>query len=82
MRSNKDKAADFAAEAVCRAAFHNRKGHGGSVDITRRVLSREQLKRMLYAAINRSRDAENYFDGLDAGCEPMTISDFVKVIQS
>jgi hypothetical protein len=80
MRTNKDKAADFAAEAVCRGAFHNRKGHGGSVDITKRVLTREQLRRLLYAAINRSRDAERYFAKLDSE-ERTSISDFVKVIK-
>ena len=71
MPSNKDKARRFAVEAVCRAAFHNRKGHGGAVGITRRVLTPEQLQSELHHAISRYSDALRYFESLERrGAQP------------
>ncbi|MBW2560016.1 MAG: hypothetical protein JRE40_04065 [Deltaproteobacteria bacterium] len=61
---NKEKARRFAVEAVTRAAFHNRKGHGGG-PCTRRVLTPEQLRRELHRAISRFDEAVRYFARLE-----------------
>lgn len=62
MKSNTDsKAQDFAVDAVSREAFYKRKGHGGG-PCTRRVLTPEQLRRLLHGAISNYRQAQRYFE--------------------
>lgn len=64
-RRDKEIARDDAVNAICRAAFHNRRGHGGR-PCTRRVLTPEQLQRLLYAAISRYEDRLRRFAQLEA----------------
>jgi hypothetical protein len=63
MKPVKDRAREYAVQAVCRAAFHNRKGHGGGPH-TRRVLTREQLQGELHKAISRYEDGLRHFGRL------------------
>ena len=60
MASNTDRARSYAVKAVTRAAFFNRRGHGGGPH-TRRVLTREQLTSELHKAISRYEDGLRHF---------------------
>jgi hypothetical protein len=60
MRPDSDRAREYAVQAVCRAAFHKRKGHGGG-PCTRRNLTRKQLQSELHKAISRYEDGLRYF---------------------
>ena len=51
-----DKARKMAVSVVSHRAFEGRKGHGGSVGITKRVLDREQLTRLINESISRYQD--------------------------
>ena len=60
MTDDRRRAREYAVQAVCRAAFHKRRGHGGG-PCTRRNLTREQLQRELHKAISRYEDGLRYF---------------------
>ena len=60
-RTIQERARAFAVSHVSRLAFEGRRGHGGAVNITKRVLTYEQLQRELHHVISRYEDGVKHF---------------------